>query len=71
MIPTVKTITDITEPVPPAEPTEPNTLNLNKPSLILLLEYGINQLVLKQPVKVLDVQIGKTTIITYQEKVAK
>ena len=69
MKPESKTITDITEPVPDAD--HPNTLNLNKPSLILLLEYSINQLVLKQPVKVLDVQIGKTTIITYQEKVAK
>lgn len=58
-----------TEQLPP-QPEEPdyNTLNLNKPSVILLIEYGLNQLVMKNPVRVKDVQIGRTTVITYEEK---
>ena len=40
--------------------TKPNEFRYNKPTLIRLLQYAINELEVKQPVKVLDVRVGNS-----------
>ena len=55
------------EPIPPRviviedsiQPADkPNQLVYNMPSLKILLEYAINQLEVKNPIRVLEVRVG-------------
>lgn len=53
ILPRVVVIEDSTEPS-----EKPNEIVLNKSSLIVLLEFALNQLEMKKPVKVVDIRVG-------------
>ena len=61
--PTVRVIKDETYPTP-----KPNTFTFNQPTLIRLLNHAVNDLVVKNPVEVLDVSIRCSgAVVVYEE----
>ena len=65
--PTVTHIEDESYPTP-----KHNQLVYNQPSLIILVEYAVNQLQMKNPIRVLDVSLRcDGAVVTYTEEEKK